>query len=106
VSRVPGHPHDGTEPRSDTFAKWPDAMREELGRRLLLAHLEMNQWVLRRVEKVAFERDRRMYRGRDQLSGGTTPAFCSQPSQSPLCHISTGCPSRQCVMWVPVASVP
>jgi hypothetical protein len=36
----------------------PGPICDELGRRLLLLHLEMSQWVLRRVEKVSFERDR------------------------------------------------
>jgi len=36
----------------------PDAFCAEVGRRLLLAELEFSEWVLRRVEKVEFERDR------------------------------------------------
>src|SRR5690242_6287779 len=34
----------------------------EMGRRLLLAQLEAGDWVLRRVEKVHFERDRCVHR--------------------------------------------
>lgn len=40
----------------------PDAGCLELGKRLLLAQLEASEWVLRRVEKVAFERDRSVSR--------------------------------------------
>lgn len=40
----------------------PPAFCVELGRRILLAHLESNQWILRRVEQVAFERDRSVSR--------------------------------------------
>jgi hypothetical protein len=36
----------------------PDPLCEELGRRLLLHQLEMSEWILRRVEKVTFERDK------------------------------------------------
>lgn len=40
----------------------PDALCPELGRRLLLAQLEYGHWVLRRVEKVEFERERSVTR--------------------------------------------
>jgi hypothetical protein len=40
----------------------PRAFCAEVGRRLLLAELEFSEWVLRRVEKVAFERDRTVSR--------------------------------------------
>jgi hypothetical protein len=43
----------------------PDPLCRELGRRLLIQHLEMSEWVLRRVEKVAFERDRGVRRSVD-----------------------------------------
>jgi hypothetical protein len=40
----------------------PRAFCVEVGRRLLLAQLEFSEWVLRRVEKVQFERDRSVTR--------------------------------------------
>src|SRR5438270_10551584 len=47
-------------------SKWrtelPTPFCVALGRRLLLAELEFSEWVLRRVEKVAFERDRSVSR--------------------------------------------
>src|SRR5438309_1025736 len=43
-------------------ADWPDHLCLEIGRRLLLAELEFSEWVLRRVEKVNFERDRSVTR--------------------------------------------
>jgi hypothetical protein len=36
----------------------PDSLCTEIGRRLLLAELEFSEWILRRVEKVSFDRDR------------------------------------------------
>jgi hypothetical protein len=38
--------------------KLPDALCGELGLRILMASVSMSSWMLRRVEKVAFERDR------------------------------------------------
>jgi hypothetical protein len=43
-------------------AELPHAFCVEVGRRLLLAQLEYSEWVLRRVEKVHFERDRSVTR--------------------------------------------
>jgi hypothetical protein len=40
----------------------PDALCPEIGRRLLAAQLQYSRWVLRRVEKVEFERDRSVSR--------------------------------------------
>jgi hypothetical protein len=40
----------------------PDVLCPELGRRLLQAQLTFNSWVLRRVEKVEFERERSVSR--------------------------------------------
>lgn len=40
----------------------PGAFCVELGRRILLAQLEFSEWILRRVERVAFERDRSVSR--------------------------------------------
>jgi hypothetical protein len=34
--------------------EYPDPLCRELGRRLLIHHLEMSEWVLRRVEKGLF----------------------------------------------------
>ena len=45
--------------------KLPVAFRIEVGRRLLLAELEFSEWILRRVEKVRFERDRSVSRSVD-----------------------------------------
>jgi hypothetical protein len=41
---------------------WDPPFCAELGRRILLAELEFSEWVLRRVEKVEFERDRSVTR--------------------------------------------
>jgi hypothetical protein len=41
---------------------WDPPFCAELGRRILLAELEFSEWVLRRVEKVEFERDRSVSR--------------------------------------------
>jgi hypothetical protein len=40
----------------------PEPFCSEIGRRLLLAEVEFNRWVLRRVEKISFERDRNVTR--------------------------------------------
>lgn len=40
----------------------PEPFCVELGRRILLAQLEFSEWVLRRVERVTFERDRSVSR--------------------------------------------
>ncbi|HST83788.1 MAG TPA: hypothetical protein VLL08_18790 [Kineosporiaceae bacterium] len=40
----------------------PDALCPEIGRCLLLAQLQFSSWVLRRVEKVSFERERAVSR--------------------------------------------
>src|SRR4051794_10956505 len=40
----------------------PKPFCAEVGRRMLLAELEFSEWVLRRVEKVRFERDRSVSR--------------------------------------------
>lgn len=42
--------------------KLPSPFCTEVGRRMLLAELEFSEWVLRRVEKVQFERDRSVSR--------------------------------------------
>lgn len=57
---------DPTELALDA-SKWrneelPGAFCLELGRRILLAQLQQSEWVLRRVEKVAFQRDRSVSR--------------------------------------------
>jgi hypothetical protein len=46
---------------TDGSAK-PDVLCPEIGRRLLLAQLQFSNWVLRRVEKVQFERERSVSR--------------------------------------------
>jgi hypothetical protein len=43
-------------------SKLPNVLCPEIGRRLLLAQLQYSSWVLRRVEKVQFERERSVSR--------------------------------------------
>jgi hypothetical protein len=56
---------DSAEVESGRPPAWPDALCQEMGRLLLLALLEMSHRVLRRVEKVSFERDRSVTQGID-----------------------------------------
>src|SRR4051812_1652421 len=44
------------------FARESPPLCTELGRRILIAQLEESEWVLRRVEKVSFNRDRGVHR--------------------------------------------
>jgi hypothetical protein len=50
---------EGSRWRKDVL---PDALCAELGRTLLLSELQFSEWILRRVEKVTFERDRSVSR--------------------------------------------
>jgi hypothetical protein len=62
---------------------WPEALCEEIGRSILLAHIEMSQWILRRVEKVSFDRDRSVNRRID--------IDLQVRSDLPVCTDSEGC---------------